>query len=130
MSDPGNGPVKPVVIDTSGQCQGGPAIPVYGLNASTLGNRAIDGGPALPIKLLTDADLIQNGGKFWLEGDPVAMPVMLATDGRAVEGRMPVPVYDVTGFTIIGGGVYVDAGYPVGLDFEYNGNSGQFEIMD
>ena len=94
---PGGGRVRAAVSASGTTIEGGPALPVYGYKAATIGTLAVDGGPALPVKVLTAADLVQNGGKYWLEGDPQAVPMILVTDGRAVEGRAAVPVYVVGG---------------------------------
>ncbi len=94
---PGGGAVKPAVVASSPSVEGGPALPIYGYKAATLGNLPVEGGPALPVKILVAADLVANGGKYWLEGDPVAIPMMLVTDGRSVQGRPAVPVYVVGG---------------------------------
>lgn len=77
------------------QTEGGIAIPVYGYTSLPT-DRAVEGGPALPIRVLTDADLVQNGGQYRLEGRPTAMPIYEVAQGeRAIQGGPAIPVYSI-----------------------------------
>lgn len=88
------GAAIPVKQMTSGPVKAGPAIPVYGY-AGTPADRPASSGPARPVKVLTDADLRQNGGAYVVAGEAQAMPVYDAPAGMAVAGEAAIPVYPV-----------------------------------
>jgi hypothetical protein len=110
------GAAIPISEQTTGAVKAGPAIPVYGYTG-TPSDRPAGAGPARPIKLLTDADLRQNGGAFVVAGTP-AEPMYDAPAGMAVASGPAQPIYLVGG-ALAGGGQaqtkwYVDA--TLGLD--------------
>jgi len=51
--------------------------------------------PALRVKVLTSADLIQNGGGYRVEGRPYALPVYTAPSGLEVAGGEAIAIYPV-----------------------------------
>lgn len=89
------GAAVPVSIDTARKVQGGAAIPVYGYTAAPTDGRRALAGPAMPVRVLTAADLKQNGGQWTLEGRPYAMPVYTAPAGMVVRGGAAQAVYPV-----------------------------------
>lgn len=91
------GGALPVRQNTTGPVQGGPAKRVYGYTAAP-GDRPAIGGPAQPVRVLTDADLRANGGDYVLDGDPVAMPIYDAPAGARVVGGPALAVYPVNGW--------------------------------
>jgi hypothetical protein len=108
------GAAQPISEQTTGAVKAGPAIPVYGYTG-TPSDRAAGAGPARPVKLLTDADLRQNGGAYVVAGTP-AEPMYDAPAGMAVASGPAQPIYLVGG-ALAGGGqtkFYVDA--TLGLD--------------
>jgi len=86
------GPALPIVLSTDAPDGSLTALPVYGYVNPPTGRLGI-GGPAQPVKILYDSDLIQNGGQYRLEGRPQAVPVYLAPYGTPVLGQRPIPVY-------------------------------------
>lgn len=82
----------------SGPSIGGPAIPVYVVNDG----RPTLGQPARRVKLITDADLTINGGNYWIEGRPSALPVVNVASGND-EGNVAIPVYRVNPWYLSGG---------------------------
>ncbi len=95
-TQPEAGPAQSVVVVTDTFVEGGPAIPVYGWTGQPTDGRAIEGGPALRVKVITDADLAINGGKYWLEGRLFAMPVSgSATVPAITQGNVAIAVYPV-----------------------------------
>jgi peptidoglycan/xylan/chitin deacetylase (PgdA/CDA1 family) len=95
------GAAQPISEQTSGAVKAGPAIPVYGYTG-TPSDRPAGAGPARPVKLLTDADLRQNGGAFVVAGTP-AEPMYDAPAGMAVASGPAQPIYLVGG-ALTGGG--------------------------
>lgn len=87
--NPEGGPAHPVVVVDDAPI-GGPAVPVYGVDDG----RPVQGGPARRVKVLTDSDLVANGGRYYLEGRAKAMPVALVEDGRPTVGPV-IAVYPV-----------------------------------
>lgn len=96
---PEAGPAQSVKVVTDTLNEGGAAIPVYGFPALPTDGRSIEGAPALNVKVITDADLMINGGRYWIEGCAFALPVCsLAQSGVTPnEGNKAVPVYLVGG---------------------------------
>lgn len=94
MTQVKGGGLIPVRRTSGGHVQGGPARRVYGYPANP-SNRPGEGGAAIPVRVLTAADLKQNGGQYELEGDPVAMPVYDAPAGTPVQGGPVLAVYPV-----------------------------------
>lgn len=81
------------VVNSTQQPQGNTAVPVYLYNAYPT-DRPIQGGYPRPIVQITDADLVQNGGKYSLEGRPFAMPMYLSNQPTQT-GDAPLVVYVV-----------------------------------
>jgi hypothetical protein len=88
------GAAWPVRQVTTGTVKAGPAIRVYGYKAAPA-DRSSVGGAALPIKIITDADLRQNGGAYVLTGDIQAIPVYTASASSGVQAGPAIPVYVV-----------------------------------
>lgn len=76
----------------TGDSIGGAAIPVYVVSDG----RPTLGQPPRRVKVITDADLTINGGNYWIEGRPAAMPVVSVTSGGD-EGNVAISVYVVSG---------------------------------
>jgi hypothetical protein len=74
---PSGGPAKRVVVVSGRPVEGGPVRQVYFVSDAEAALCGIEGGPAMPVVLIQDKDLIQNGGQYWLDGNPVALPVYL-----------------------------------------------------
>lgn len=99
----------PVTVIEDGPIQGGAAISVYGYSEHPDG--AVMGGPAVPVMVITDSDLIENGGRFYLEGST------------------PISVYTApTGTPLIGGPSLVV--YAVNPDDWPNPSSGSFLLLE
>lgn len=93
---PEAGPAQSVVVVNDAEVVGGPAIPVYGWTGLPTDGRSVEGAPAIRVKVITASDLTMNGGKFWLEGRPFAMPVSGNTTVPAIsEGGVAIAVYPV-----------------------------------
>lgn len=90
------GSALPVSIDEDANPVGGPALRVYGYTPATV-DRPIEGGPARRVKVLTSADLVENGGAWRVEGRVHALPVVNVDDGRVVEGGPAIAIYPVNG---------------------------------
>lgn len=90
---PDGGPAIAVSVNTDRPIQGGSAIPVYGYTSAPT-SRPAQGGAAQPVRVLTAADLVQNGGTWVLEGGP-AMPVFTAPASSGVLSGPALPVYPV-----------------------------------
>ncbi len=97
------GAALPVTVDATRRVQGLSAIPVYGYDTLPTDGREVIGGAALPVHVLTAADLRQNGGAYYLEGR-AAIPVYTAEATRPVFGGPAIPVYPVNAWPG-GGGV-------------------------
>lgn len=95
MNPDGNAAI-PVVVVTDSQVQGGPVIPVYGYSVAPTDGRPVLGQPAMRVKVIGDSDLIANGGKYWIEGRAMAMPVVTDVSG-ITQGNVAIPVYLVGG---------------------------------
>lgn len=99
-TDPEAGPAQSVVVVNDSQVEGGPAIPVFGWTGNPTDGRGIEGAPAIRVKVITAADLDINGGHYWLEGRPFAVPVA----GSSIvpfdsTGNIAIAVYIVNGWT-------------------------------
>lgn len=99
--NPDGGPAIPVQVVTSTEREGGSAIPVYGYATLPTDGRTVEGRPARRVVVISDADLIQNGGRYILEGRPYALPVMTAPAGSEVEGNIPIAVYPVNAWPTV-----------------------------
>jgi hypothetical protein len=84
------GSALPIVLSQDAPDGSLSALPVY-----WTADRPNQGGPALPVKVLLDSDLLQNGGRYRIEGRPQALPVFVAPAGTPVLGQRPVPVYAI-----------------------------------
>lgn len=89
------GPALPVSIVTGGPVVGGPAIPVYGYSAAPTDGRAVSGGPATRVQVLSASDLVANGGTFYLVGAPLALPVVTADANTPIAGGAVIAIYPV-----------------------------------
>lgn len=87
MSIKGQG-AQPVFVTTE-RPRGGPVQRV-----AVVSTGPFIGGPALPVRVITDADLA--GGGYSLSGDVVPLPVYATTGGQVVS-TSPIPVYVVSG---------------------------------
>lgn len=85
-----SGSVIPATILPGHAVRGGAAIRVF--NADGL-PRLIVSGPALPVVIITDTDIEDNGGPFRVAGG-AAVP-MVATDDRPIRGGYALCVYPV-----------------------------------
>lgn len=96
-TNPQAGPAQSVIVVTDAESQGGPALPVYGWTGQPSDGRSVV-GKRMRVKVITAADLRINGGAYWLEGRPFALPVSsLATGESTQEGNIAVAVYIVGG---------------------------------
>lgn len=88
MSDPIGGPAQPASLSADSP-QAGPALRVYRADAPA--DRPVAGGPALPIAIISDAQVAA--------GYPVAgnrpIPIAVVSDARPTIGQRPQPVYVV-----------------------------------
>ena len=84
------GPALPIVLSQDPPDGSLAALPVYWTT-----DRPNQGGPALPVKVCLDSDLVQNGGQYRLEGRPQALPVFVAPAGTPILGQRPIPVYPI-----------------------------------
>lgn len=90
------GPALPISIDEAASTVGGPALRVQGYTPDTV-DRPVQGGPAQRVKVLTSADLVENGGAYRVEGRVHAIPVVNVADGRPVAGGPAIAIYPVNG---------------------------------
>lgn len=84
---PNGGYATPVVASTV-EPLGRAAVPVY---ATTDGK--VLAGPAVPVVFISSGDLIQNGGKYYLEGEVSALPIVVKSGTYPVQGGKALPVY-------------------------------------
>ncbi len=89
---PDGGSAIPVVVVMDTTIEGGPAIPIWGFANPPEDGRPVIGQPARRVVLISDTDLIQNGGKFWLDGRVSALPTASIVGGID-EGNIPIAVY-------------------------------------
>lgn len=87
------GSAIPVVVVTDAKVQDNLAYPVYGYQTKPT-DRAVIGGKARRVKVITAADLKQNGGQYTLVGSPQAMPVYTDPSG-VTDGGTAIAVYPV-----------------------------------
>lgn len=88
-----------LVTQSTRQIQGNVAIPVHGF---TTAERTIRGGPALPVYIVSDAEIA--AGTFRVQGGD-AMPVALSSGVgavRVVQGGPAIPIYAVNGIPSAG----------------------------
>lgn len=100
---PKGGSLKLVRQVTDRQTIGASAIPVYGYTSLPAGMQ-VEGGSAIPVRVISDSELRQNGGVFIVDGDPQPMQIMDAPVGVVVEGGNAIPVYPMNGW---GGGTKI-----------------------
>lgn len=93
--NPDGGPAIPVSVNTDRAPMGGTAIPVYGYASAPTDGRPAQAGAAMPVRVLTAADLVQNGGTWVLEGRYAAMPVYTAPSSSGVMGGPAIAVYPI-----------------------------------
>ena len=75
--------------------QSGPAIRVRGFKESTIGDRKIIGGDALPIYVLAESDARVNGGQFLLKGgQPIQVTDVIGSARGVIQGNA-IPVWPV-----------------------------------
>ena len=75
--------------------QSGPAIRVRGFKESTIGDRRIIGGDALPIYVLAESDARVNGGQFLLKGgQPIQVTDVIGSARGVIQGKA-IPVWPV-----------------------------------
>ncbi len=75
--------------------QSGPAIRVRGFNSSSIGDRKVIGGDALPIYVLAETDARVNGGNFLLKGgQPIQVTDVIGTARGVIQGNA-IPVWPV-----------------------------------
>src|SRR3990167_5885610 len=104
MSNPIGGPIKRIRQQTGVRVAGDVAVPVYGYLSAPSGI-SVEGGPATPVVLIDESNLLVNGGQYVLAGNLNALPVIDAPDGAIVEGGPAMPVY-LAGGALLGGGGY------------------------
>lgn len=77
---------------------GNVAFAVYGV-AANLADKKYTNDTAIPVYVITAANLVENGGKFTLDGNSKEHPIMVYDDGKStnVMGGEAVPVYDLNG---------------------------------
>lgn len=75
---------------TGRKTTGGSAIRVYNATGST---KKYESGAAIPIIVLAQADIKDNGGKYRVSAGP-AIPMIRVTT-RKVQGGAAIPVYPV-----------------------------------
>lgn len=92
---PNAGGAFPVNAVTGIPPQGGTATPAY-LYATYPTDRDTIAGAPVNIVLITDADLVENGGGYSLAGNPYAIPMFTApAELGEPSGNAPIPVYVV-----------------------------------
>lgn len=92
MSSPSGNNAIPVVITTDPP-NGCAAIPVWGY-VGYPDDCGVIGGRAVRVYVVSDAELKQNGGQFYVQGRPSPMPIFSPPDGDYLEeGNVPIPVY-------------------------------------
>ena len=75
--------------------QSGPAIRVRGFNSSSIGDRKIIGGDALPVYVLSESDARANGGQFLLKGgQPIQVTDVIGSARGVIQGKA-IPVWPV-----------------------------------
>ncbi len=75
--------------------QSGAAIRVRGFNSSSIGDRKITGGDALPIHVLAETDARVNGGNFLLKGgQPIQVTDVIGSARGVIQGNA-IPVWPV-----------------------------------
>ena len=75
--------------------QSGPAIRVRGFNSSSIGDRKVIGGDALPIYILAETDARVNGGQFLLKGgQPIQVTDVIGSARGVIQGKA-IPVWPV-----------------------------------
>lgn len=83
------------VVQATGRIQGNHATPVYVYTSIPADRRGL-GMAAQPVYFISDSDLVENGGKYKLEGRLTALPVIQLPAGSRAIGMPAIPVYDVT----------------------------------
>lgn len=91
---PDGGSATPVMESTN-EPLGSVAIPVYEVDADT----PVLGGAAIPVLVITDSDLIENGGTYHLDGRPSAFPISTKSSPYPVQAGKALPIYVVNGAT-------------------------------
>lgn len=86
------GAALPVTAVVGSEPQGNVARPVHTYHVAPSAG-VIASPTAQPVVYITSGQLIQNGGTYYLEGAPTAMPVY---DGHSlgVAAGAPLPVYE------------------------------------
>lgn len=75
--------------------QSGAAIRVRGFNSSSIGDRKITGGDALPIHVLAETDARVNGGQWLLKGgQPIQVTDVIGSARGVIQGKA-IPVWPV-----------------------------------
>lgn len=90
---PSGGNAIPVVVTTD-QPTGGTAIPVYGY-ATYPTDRPSAGALPRRVVVITEDDLVENGGSYILAGNAVALPIFTAEDQTLYSGDEPIAVYPI-----------------------------------
>lgn len=83
------------VVQVDDEPQGGNALPIYLYVAQPTDGREVMGGAALRVKIITDADLAQNGGAYRLVGAGCAVPCIEKDMPYPAQGNTAIAVYIV-----------------------------------
>ncbi len=82
--------ITPVVVNSKAIVRGNKAIPVYLYSSVPQGQQVY--GRVKQVRYITAGDLVENGGKYQLEGRIYAMPIVVDTSGQPPEGDV-IAVY-------------------------------------
>lgn len=97
---PASEPIIPIIPVTQPAAVviSGPAWPVYVYTQMTAGDLRVEGDvKPLPVFVIHDADLVQNGGPYKLAGNVKAIPVIDYTNIAPQRGGPAQPIYVVGG---------------------------------
>lgn len=83
----------PVVV-TEGDAIGGVAYPAYGYDTYP-NDRGIVAATPRNVKVIRDADLVENGGAYSLAATPYAIPMFTAPSELGVATGLPIAIYPV-----------------------------------
>lgn len=95
MANVKGGGALPASLNTSGPVQAAPVRRVYLYTSRPTDGRPAIGGPATPVRVITDAQLKANGGQYTLTGDIEAIAMYTVSPGQPVSGGAAVPIYVV-----------------------------------
>lgn len=111
---------QPVSVVTDEVTIGAPAFPVYGYD-SVPTDRGVLAGAALRVKVLSASDLLENGGRYVLQGSPIAVPVYSVPAEYPVQGNVAIAVYPINNWP--------DPAPPVTNWWEAGGATGTVQVL-